>query len=177
MQQRNETPRELLKRLAEQYNVPVSMKDETMYVGSPKLGTLTVSLKNRDVVKNADIVAASPRNATHTVVVHYYNKETRESGSYATGKVTNDKHTQQFYNVDVKNMADAKRYAHAKAAAGGGKHQNESRLTLACTPVAVGQPVHLADAGKIPADWVIAQQTTSISGGSWQATIRMVKKG
>lgn len=177
VQQRNESSRELLTRLAEQYNLPISLKDETLYAGTPKLGTLTVSLKSRSTLKSADIISASPRNTAHCVQVHYYNDETKESGVYSTGKATDDKHTQQEYNVQVKNLAEAKRYAESKASGGGEKHQAESRLELINTPVAVGQPVHLADAGKLPADWVIAQQTTSISNSTWKATIRMTKKG
>jgi phage protein D len=177
VQQRNESSRELLTRLAEQYNLPVSLKDATVYVGSPKLGTLTVSMKNRSVLKSADIVSSSPRNTAHSVVVHYYNDETKESGTYSTGKVTDDKHTLQEYNVQVSNLAEAKRYAQSKAAAGGGKHQAESRLELINTPAAVGQPVHLTDAGKLPADWTIAQQTTSVTNSTWKTTIKMTKKG
>ncbi|MFV0261373.1 MAG: phage late control D family protein [Kluyvera sp.] len=177
VQQRNESPRELLQRLSEQYDLPVSLKDASLYVGKPSLGVLVVDLMNRSAVKSADIIAASKRNTTAAVSVHYYNAETKEAGVYSTGKATDEKHTQNFYNVDVKDAAEAKRWAESKASGGGDKHEAESRITLINTPVAVGQPVTLTNCGKLPASWEIAEQTTTVSGSNWQAAIKMKKKG
>lgn len=175
VQQRNETSRELLQRLSEKFDLPVSLKDQTLYAGTPKLGTLEVDLTNRSMVKSADIVAASQRNTSSAVTLHYYNAQTKEFGEYSTGKASDEKHHQVYYNVDAKDMTDAKRQAEALANKGGSKHEAESRLVLINTPVAVGQPVKLINAGKIPANWKIAQQTTSISNSVWQASLRLEK--
>lgn len=175
VQQRNETSRELLQRLSEKYDLPVSLKDQTLYAGTPKLDTLEVDMANRSVVKSADIVSATQRNTTNAVEYHYYNAQTKESGTYSTNKAAGDKHTKVYYNQDATDLADAKRKAEALASKGGCQHEAESRLVLINTPVAVGQPVTLRNAGKLPANWKVAEQTTSISNSVWQASLRLEK--
>ncbi|MGQ3662060.1 phage late control D family protein [Citrobacter braakii] len=172
IEQRNESSRELLTRLAGSFGLEIASKNESMYVGTPKMAALEVDLANRAAVRSADIVAQSHRNTAQAVVVEYYDPEKKEVMTYSTGKVTDDKHTQHYYDADVGSMDEAKRFAQSKMT---DKRRAESRIVLLNTPVAAGQNIILKNAGKLPAKWRTEEQTTSISISSWQATVKMSK--
>ncbi|MGT3827044.1 phage late control D family protein [Enterobacter kobei] len=175
VQQRNESARALLQRLSAQYNAPVSLKDASVYVGTPSLPALTVNLQDRSVVKSADITAASTRNTTSAVAVHYYNPQTKKAEVYRTGNATDEEHTLNLYDQGFIDEAQARQIAQSNASGGGDKHEAESRLVLLNTPIAVGQPVHLEGAGKLPAKWKVSEQTTSVSAAAWQASVKLIK--
>lgn len=172
VEQRNESSRELLTRLAGSFGLEIAMKDKAMFVGTPDMATLTVDMANRAAVKSADIVAQSHRTTAQAVVVEYYDPEKKEVMTYSTGSVTDDKHTQRYYDADVGSMDEAKRFAQSKMT---DKRRAESRLVLLNTPVAAGQKIVLSNAGKLPANWRVEEQTTSVSTSNWQASIKMSK--
>lgn len=175
VQQRNESSRELLQRLSEQYDLPVAVKNEMVYVGTPKLGTLTVDMTDRTIVKSADIVVASNRHSVGAVEIEYYDPQKKALITYKTGGAADDKHTQRIYNAPVSSPEEAKRYAQSLGKNNGAQHEAESRLVLINTPVAVGQPVKLTHIGQLPSSFTVAQQTTSVTAGHWQTTLKMTK--
>lgn len=166
VEQRAESSRDFLARLAGRYGLPVSNKNQTLYVGTPELPRLKLSLKRRDVVSQADF-PITKRDTYGAVIIDYYDAEQRKQITYQAGNPgAPEGRTLRLYDVPVRSLEEARRYADSQLSATGTKQTAFGQLQLINTPLAAGQLIELTDAGKLPPLWKVVTQTTSL-GGRW----------
>lgn len=166
VEQRAESSRNLLARLGERYGLPVSQKNQTLYMGIPVLPELTLSLANRNVVTQADF-PITKRDTYGAVTIDYYDPDQRKQITYQAGDPNAPEgRVLRLYDVKVGSLEEAKRYADSQLSATGTRQTAYGQLQLINTPLAAGQIINLTDAGKLPPKWRVVTQTTSL-GGRW----------
>lgn len=167
IEQRAESSRDFLARLAARYGLPSAIKNQTLYVGTPDtLPKLVISLKHRDVISQADF-PITKRDTYGSVIIDYYDAEQRKQITYQAGNPSAPEgRTLRFYDVPVRSLEEAKRYADSQLSATGTKQTAFGQLQLINTPLAAGQIIELTDAGKLPPLWKVVTQTTTL-GGRW----------
>jgi len=174
IEQRAESSRALLKRLASDHNVPMNFKNGDLHVGAPStLPTLDIDVTNRHILASADLPESQKRRY-RAVTVHYYDEQTAKSSTYTAGDPSEGQ-TQTLYNLPVSSVEEARDYANAQLTEAGQKQTAHGSLSLIATPISAGQRVRLLNVGQVHPDWTIISQTTSLRRGSWSATASIAR--
>lgn len=174
VEQRAESNRDFLARLADRYGLPIAQKNQSLYVGTPTLQRLVLSLKQRDIITQADF-PLTKRDTYNAIVIDYYDAEQRKQITYRSGSPeASEGRTLRLYDVPVRSLEEAKLYADSQLSngTGSGKQTAFGQLQLINTPVAAGQEIELKDAGKLPPIWKVVTQTTSL-GGRWICNLKL----
>ncbi len=177
-EQRAESTRALLQRLASEYNVPMSFKDGNLYVGTPpELPELVIDIMDSSILSSADL-PESKRNTYSAVTVDYYDVQKAQQTTYTAGDPSaTSERTLMLYNIPVSSVEEAREYANAQLASGDSskKQTTNGSLGLIATPISAGQTIKLLNTGKVHATWKIASQTTSLRRGQWSATANIAR--
>ncbi|MBE3791299.1 hypothetical protein HJ184_09195 [Vibrio parahaemolyticus] len=177
-EQRAESTRALLQRLASEYNVPMSFKGGNLYVGTPsELPVLEIDTLDSSILSSADL-PESKRNTYSAVTVNYYDVQKAQYSTYTTGDPSaTSERTLMLYNIPVSSIEEAREYANAQLASSGDskKQTANGSLGLVGTPISAGQTVKLLNIGKVHATWKIVSQTTSLRRGQWSATANIAR--
>lgn len=176
VEQRAESARALLKRIADEQNVPINFKNADLYVGTPAtLEPLVIDIEKRGELTGADL-PESKRNTYSAVSVEYYDTNKAETIRYIAGDPNaTQERTLKLYNIPVSSVEEARDYANQQLSSGGSKQTNYGSLSLTGKPISAGQEVTLINVGDVHAKWKIASQTTSLRRGQWSATARIAR--
>lgn len=179
-EQRAESARDMLSRLAALNGLAISSKSGVLYVGVPASVTqqaMLLSLTNRHTITSLDLPVESSRNGGYTsATVEYYDSQKKQSVSYTAGKQgTASEKTVSEYDAPVHSVEEARRYAENLLGGRGDKKGAEGRIGLTGQPVSTGQIIQFTDCGKLPPRWQITEQTTTVTPRGWTTEARIKK--
>ncbi|ETZ11024.1 hypothetical protein AJ90_19625 [Vibrio parahaemolyticus M0605] len=177
VQQRDESKMAMMSRLASENSIPVAFKGNQLVVGELSTSTLTLDIRNRDVVVNGSF-PVSDRTKSDGIVVYFYDPINNEGGEYRSGNTDEGAKVKTFNPDGVTSMEEAKNYADNYIATGSGKGKQTAtgRLTLVNATVTTADTIALTSAGKLPDKWKPTTVSTSLTSGGWTSTVTIERR-
>lgn len=177
VQQRDESKMAMMGRLADENSIPVAFKGNQLVVGELNTSTLTLDIRNRDIVINASL-PVSDRTKSDGIIVQFYDVLNNTAGEYRTGNTDEGAKIKTLTPDGVTSMEEAKNYADNYVATGSGKGKQTTtgRLTLVNATVTTADMIALTSAGKLPNKWKPTSVSTSLTTSGWTSTVTIERR-
>ncbi|MCR9866631.1 phage late control D family protein [Vibrio parahaemolyticus] len=177
VQQRDESKMAMMGRLADENSIPVAFKGNQLVVGELNTSTLTLDIRNRDIVVNGSF-PVSDRTKSDGIIVQFYDVINNTAGEYKTGDTSDGAKIKRLTPDGVTSMEEAKRYADNYVATGSGKGKQTTtgRLTLVNATVTTADMIALTSAGKLPNKWKPTSVSTSLTTSGWTSTVTIERR-
>ncbi|MEA5281422.1 phage late control D family protein [Vibrio parahaemolyticus] len=177
VQQRDESKMAMMGRLADENSIPMAFKGNQLVVGELNTSTLTLDIRNRDIVVNGSF-PVSDRTKSDGIIVQFYDVVNDTAGEYRTGNTDDGAKIKTLTPDGVTSMEEAKSYADNYVATGSGKSKQTAtgRLTLVNTTVTTADTIALTNAGKLPDKWKPTSVSTSLTSGGWTSTVTIQRR-
>ncbi|HIF6163817.1 TPA: phage late control D family protein [Vibrio parahaemolyticus] len=177
VQQRDESKMAMMGRLADENSIPMAFKGNQLVVGELNTSTLTLDIRNRDIVVNGSF-PVSDRTKSDGIIVQFYDVVNDTAGEYRTGNTDEGAKIKTLTPDGVTSMEEAKSYADNYVATGSGKSKQTAtgRLTLVNATVTTADTIALTNAGKLPDKWKPTSVSTSLTSGGWTSTVTIQRR-
>ncbi|ALR94749.1 phage late control D family protein [Vibrio alginolyticus] len=177
VQQRDESKMAMMGRLADENSIPMAFKGNQLVVGELNASTLTLDIRNRDIVVNGSF-PVSDRTKSDGIIVQFYDVINNTAGEYKTGNTSDGAKIKRLTPDGVTSMEEAKSYADNYVATGSGKSKQAAtgRLTLVNATVTTADTIALTNAGKLPDKWKPTSVSTSLTSGGWTSTVTIQRR-
>ncbi|HAV1335918.1 MULTISPECIES: phage late control D family protein [Vibrio] len=177
VQQRDESKMAMMGRLADENSIPMAFKGNQLVVGELNTSTLTLDIRNRDIVVNGSF-PVSDRTKSDGIIVQFYDVVNDTAGEYRTGNTDEGAKIKTLTPDGVTSMEEAKSYADNYVATGSGKSKQitTGRLTLVNATVTTADMIALTSAGKLPNKWKPTSVSTSLTSGGWTSTVTIQRR-
>ncbi|ELZ7201016.1 hypothetical protein U0N67_004923 [Vibrio parahaemolyticus] len=177
VQQRDESKMAMMGRLADENSIPMAFKGNQLVVGELNTSTLTLDIRNRDIVVNGSF-PVSDRTKSDGIIVQFYDVINNTAGEYRTGNTDEGAKIKTLTPDGVTSMEEAKSYADNYVATGSGKSKQTAtgRLTLVNATVTTADTIALTNAGKLPDKWKPTSVSTSLTSGGWTSTVTIQRR-
>ncbi|HBN6292621.1 phage late control D family protein [Vibrio parahaemolyticus] len=177
VQQRDESKMAMMGRLADENSIPMAFKGNQLVVGELNTSTLTLDIRNRDIVVNGSF-PVSDRTKSDGIIVQFYDVVNDTAGEYRTGNTDEGAKIKTLTPDGITSMEEAKSYADNYVATGSGKSKQTAtgRLTLMNATVTTADTIALTNAGKLPDKWKPTSVSTSLTSSGWTSTVTIQRR-